>query len=159
MRARDHGPRTTYGVYYPHGSKFDLRHIGMHNGDDKAYYLRRKFNVIAIEANPTLVAAAAKRFDAEIKTGQLKILNIGIAAEEGEFPFWVSEKVSQWSSFDRGLASRDGSPHHEVRVTCKRLRTVLNEFGVPYYLKIIQGNDTLCITTSRPKSPAAIHFD
>ena len=30
--------------------------VGMHNGDDTAYYLRRGFRVVAIEPNPALVA-------------------------------------------------------------------------------------------------------
>ena len=30
---------------------FDL---GMHNGDDTAFYLSRGFNVVALEANPAL---------------------------------------------------------------------------------------------------------
>jgi FkbM family methyltransferase len=39
--------------------------VGMHNGDDTAYYLRRGFRVIAIEPNPALVATAAERFRRE----------------------------------------------------------------------------------------------
>ena len=30
--------------------------IGLHRGEDTAYYVARGFNVIAIEANPDLVA-------------------------------------------------------------------------------------------------------
>jgi hypothetical protein len=36
--------------------------IGMHNGDDTAYYLSRGFNVLAVEANPKLAATATERF-------------------------------------------------------------------------------------------------
>lgn len=36
--------------------------IGMHNGDDSDYYLKKGFRVIAIEANPTLCALGAARF-------------------------------------------------------------------------------------------------
>jgi hypothetical protein len=35
--------------------------VGMNNGDDIAYYLRRGFRVLAIEANPDLVANADLR--------------------------------------------------------------------------------------------------
>ena len=75
--------------------------VGMHNGDDTAYYLWRGFRVVAIEANPELVANAANRFRSEIEAGHVKILNVGIAAEEGELPFWVCQTDSRLSSFDR----------------------------------------------------------
>jgi FkbM family methyltransferase len=69
--------------------------VGMHNGDDTAYYLRRGFRVVAIEPNPTLVATASERFCREIEAGELKILNVGVAAEDGELPFWVCETDSR----------------------------------------------------------------
>jgi FkbM family methyltransferase len=120
--------------------------VGMHNGDDTAYYLWRGFNVIAVEADPALAAAAAMRFYEEIKSGQIKILNIGIAAEDGEFAFWICETDSHWNSLDRELASRNCSPHHEIRVPCRNFAGVIEEFGIPHYLKIdIEGRDTLCV--------------
>src|SRR5262245_50303064 len=78
----------------------------MNNGDDTAYYLRRGFRVVAIEADTCLAKCAAERFRTQISSGRLRILNIGIAAEEGELPFWICETHSEWSSFDRKIASR-----------------------------------------------------
>jgi FkbM family methyltransferase len=120
--------------------------VGMNNGDDTAYYLRRGYRVVAIEANPRLTAKAAERFPEEIGSRRLKILNVGIAAEEAELPFWISETHSEWSSFDRTIASRDRSPHYQISIPCRRLGSILQEFGVPYYLKVdIEGNDFLCV--------------
>jgi FkbM family methyltransferase len=126
--------------------------VGMNNGDDTAYYLRRGFRVLAIEANPDLVANSARRFAGEIATRRLMILNVGIAAEEGVLSFWICETNSRLSSFDRRLASLDGSwPHHEIRVPCRRFRSLLEEFGVPFYVKVdIQGNDFLCVEDLDP---------
>jgi hypothetical protein len=45
--------------------------IGMHNGADTEFYLRKGFDVIAIEANPDCVAHVRKRFEAEISAGRL----------------------------------------------------------------------------------------
>ena len=59
--------------------------VGMNNGDDTAYYLQRGFRVVAIEADARLAKCAVERFGAQISSGQLRILNIGIAAEEGDF--------------------------------------------------------------------------
>jgi FkbM family methyltransferase len=126
--------------------------VGMNNGDDTAYYLWRGFRVVAIEANPELVASASNRFRREIEAGYLQILNVGIAAEEGELPFWVCETDLRLSSFDRRLASLGGlSGAHEIHVPCRKFRSILDEFGMPFYLKIdIQGNDFLCIEALKP---------
>jgi hypothetical protein len=56
--------------------------IGMHNGDDTNYYLHRGFNVLSIEAAPTIVQHAKDRFSEYIQKGKLEILNIAIADTE-----------------------------------------------------------------------------
>jgi FkbM family methyltransferase len=136
-------------------SKYDpglIYDVGMNNGDDTAYYLRRGFRVVAIEPNPALVATASERFRREIETGALKILNVGVAAEDGELPFWICPTDSRLSSFDRRGASLNGChPVEEIRVACRTFRSILDEFGVPFYLKIdIQGNDALCVEALDP---------
>jgi hypothetical protein len=60
--------------------------VGMHKGQDTAFYLAKGFRVVAIEANLSLVRWARFRFRREIKRGQLKILNIGVGEKEGVFP-------------------------------------------------------------------------
>ena len=121
--------------------------VGMHNGDDTAYYLWRGFRVVAIEPNPGLVATAAERFRREIEADELKVLNVGVAAEGGELPFWVCLTDSRLSSLYRGDASLDDRyPVEEIRVPCRTFRSILDDFGVPFYLKVdIQGNDSLCV--------------
>jgi FkbM family methyltransferase len=125
--------------------------VGMNNGDDTAYYLRRGFRVVAIEANPELVATAANRFGSEIEAGYLKLLNVGIASEERELPFWVCQTDPALSSFDASIASL-GYAVHATPVPCRKFRSILDEFGVPFYLKVdIQGNDFLCIEALDPR--------
>lgn len=120
--------------------------VGMGNGDDTAYYLSRGFQVVAIEANPAMVDQSSRRFEREIATGTLSILNIGIREKEGEFPFWICDSFPDWSSFARSVASRGGAAHHEILVQCRRFRSVLTEFGIPYYLKLdIEGREICCL--------------
>jgi FkbM family methyltransferase len=120
--------------------------VGMNDGADTAYYLSRGFRVVAIEADPRKAAEAADRFAKEIRANRLHILNIGIAAEDGELPFWICEERPEWSSFDQEIASRDGCKHHQIIVRSQGFHSIIKEFGVPYYLKIdIDGNDVLCI--------------
>ncbi len=120
--------------------------IGMNNGDDTAYYLHKGFQVVAVEANPNLAEAATGRFRGEIAAERLIIVNAGIAREDGSMPFWICEAHSEWSSFDRSIASRDNCRHYDILVPCRTFRSVIEEFGVPFYLKVdIEGNDHCCL--------------
>jgi FkbM family methyltransferase len=120
--------------------------IGMNNGDDTAYYLQRGFRVIAVEANPALVSQAIQRFEREVAEDRLVVLNVGIAEQPGKLRFWICETHPEWSSFDQGIASRDGCPHHAITIACRRFGSLLEEYEVPYYLKVdIEGNDLLCL--------------
>jgi len=129
--------------------------IGMHNGDDTRYYLANGYRVVAVDANPSLCDAARKRFAKEISTGQLSILNVGIAETEGEEDFWVSS-TTECSSFDHSMATRENKRADCIKVKTIPFRRLLEEEGTPYFLKIdIEGSDGLCIndlalTESRP---------
>jgi FkbM family methyltransferase len=120
--------------------------VGMNNGDDTAYYLRCGFKVIAIEADPTLCEHAASRFTDAISAGKLKILNVAISEQEGNRPFYICDIHSAWSSFDRAIASRNGAAHHAITVRACQFSELLEEHGLPFYLKIdIEGKDWLCV--------------
>jgi FkbM family methyltransferase len=82
--------------------------IGMHDGSDTTYYLAAGFRVLAVEADPSLVAQVSRRFPEEIQSGQLIILNVAMAAEEGESEFWINETQSTLNSFNRETTARRG---------------------------------------------------
>jgi FkbM family methyltransferase len=120
--------------------------VGMNNGDDTAYYLHRGFRVVAIDADAALVAAASRRFKQEIDRGQLTLLNLGITTEPGPLDFWICEAKPEWNSFNRKAASRNGLPHHSIKVPGQTFDWVLKNYGIPFYLKIdIEGSDALCL--------------
>jgi len=121
--------------------------VGVNNGDDTANYLESGFRVVGIEANPDMVAACVKRFHEPLRDGRLILLNVAIAEQDGLAEFYVSEgNRSVWSSLDPGLAGRTGLGTRAIQVPARRFRSVLEEFGVPYYLKIdIEGADHLCL--------------
>ena len=126
--------------------------VGFHNGDDSAYYLHCGYQVVAVEANPLLVEAGRQRFDAQIKSGQLKLLHCGISDQPGIADFWVHEAHSEWSSFMREFGCRDGGPCHAVPVECVPFRHILDAHGVPFYLKVdIEGHDEQCIENLDPE--------
>ncbi len=43
--------------------------VGMHRGEDTAFYLAKGYRVVGFEANPELVEACQRRFAAEIGGG------------------------------------------------------------------------------------------
>jgi FkbM family methyltransferase len=118
---------------------FDL---GMNNGDDTDFYLRRGFDVVALEANPALCKKAEKRFASAVTEGRLKILNVAIWDKPGAATFFVNLDNDHWSSLDIGWAGRDASRCKEINVRCVTLAELFGKFGVPRYLKIdVEGVD------------------
>jgi FkbM family methyltransferase len=127
--------------------------IGVCNGDDSAYYLHKGYRVVGLEANPMLLPRLRDRFAQEIHAGRYHLLGLGISEAEGEAEFWVCDDRPEWSSFDRTVASRNGSRHHSETVPTCRFLSVIEKFGIPVYCKIdIEGNDNLCLK-DMPRNP------
>jgi FkbM family methyltransferase len=126
--------------------------VGVNNCTDTAYYIHRGYKVLGIEANPVMVSLLQDKFSREIESGTFTLLNFGIAKNEGEFEFWVCDDPPEWSSFDRGIASRNDAKHHSVMVKTRRFFDIITEHGVPFYCKIdMEGHDRLCLTSLTPK--------
>jgi FkbM family methyltransferase len=118
---------------------FDL---GTNDGEDTAFYLKRGFNVVALEANPVLCDKGRQRFQNEISQGRLSLLNVAIADRPGQAKFYVNLENDHWSSLNAEWAGRDATKFKEISVECVTVRSLFAEFGVPYYLKIdVEGAD------------------
>jgi FkbM family methyltransferase len=124
---------------------FDL---GMHDGADTDYYLRKGFRVVAVEADPVLAESATRRFRDAIAERRLTIVNKAVAARPGRV---VLHRVQNaiWSTLEDAraeLAARKGSDHDDIEVDAITSADLLREYGVPYYLKIdIEGLDTTAL--------------
>jgi FkbM family methyltransferase len=128
------------------GERYLIYDIGMHDGKDSAYYLREGYRVVAVDANPYFVRAAESAFRDDIASGRLTVLNVGIAESAGVAKFWICDDHSDWSSFDRAFASREGARHHPINVTLRPFRDLLDEYGLPHYCKVdIEGSDMACV--------------
>ena len=123
--------------------------VGMHTGEDTAFYLKKGFRVVAVEANESLVEGARERFADEIDAGRLTIYNVAIAEREGTTDFFVNLEKDDWGTTSREFVTRNealGTRHTKVEVPCMPLQRILRECGVPYYAKIdIEGADLLCL--------------
>jgi FkbM family methyltransferase len=123
--------------------------VGMHHGEDTDFYLKKGFRVVAIEAIGDYCDAARERFAAAVDRGQLRLLNVAIAAETGTVKFYRNEKKSVWGTIDpefAALRSARGAAVTCIEVPAVTFDSVLAEHGVPYYLKVdIEGADRLCL--------------
>jgi FkbM family methyltransferase len=135
--------------------------VGLHVGQDTDYYLKKGFRVVAIEANPLLVNECSARFSDAIAAGRLTIVNVGIATEDGTFPFYVNDQLSEWSSFNHEIGTSRGA-YHVIQVPGTTLEKVMARHGVPYYLKLdIEGLDLAAIQSLRslPAKPRHVSLE
>jgi FkbM family methyltransferase len=122
--------------------------VGLHLGEDSEFYLKKGFDVVAVEANPALADKTANRLKPYVDAGRLTIVNKAIARDEGPITFFASD-VSVWGTTDPKWAERNrrlGSSNSEVTISGIPFYRLLEQYGVPYYMKIdIEGADTLCL--------------
>jgi FkbM family methyltransferase len=124
--------------------------VGMHKGEDTAFYLRKGFDVVAIEANAELCRECSHLFSNEIAAGRLTIIDKAISDTGGIISFFINERHSNWGTASLGWVKRNearGAMSHEVEVEATTINDVLQQFGTPYYMKIdIEGADILCLS-------------
>ena len=126
--------------------------LGMHGGEDTAFYLKRGFEVVGVEANPRLVEMLDEKFAREIRFGQLRIVGKAINSHPGRAKFLVNA-VSVWGTLTEAFAERnagEGAEAHEIMVECVTFADILREYGMPYYLKMdIEGCESFCLDDLR----------
>lgn len=123
--------------------------VGMHTGEDTDFYLKKGFRVVAVEANPSMVEAAQRRFSRELENGSLIIVGKAIASEDGIVRFAINSRESEWGTIETSYAQRNelvGTTNQWIDVPATKFESVLREYGVPYFLKVdVEGADHLCI--------------
>jgi len=126
---------------------FDL---GFHRGEDTDHYLALGHRVVAVEANPELVAAGRQRFAAAIDSGQLRLVQsavVGQARGLEQVSFHPHPSRSEWGSVDLRWVRRNAEAHqlpHDqpIAVAATSLPALVAEHGCPWLLKIdIEGAD------------------
>jgi len=129
---------------------FDL---GLHKGEDTAFYLKKGYRVVAVEADPDLAAECRRRFRAEIDRGSLHIIEGAIVAvndcKDGYIKFYKNPHESLWGTTEAAWRERNvrlGAPSNEIEVPRLDLGAILRRHGMPYYLKIdLEGADRLAL--------------
>jgi FkbM family methyltransferase len=124
--------------------------IGASEGSDIAYYLRKGFQVVAVEADPVMYASLLQRFAREIADGSVVLLNRVAADTSGQaVQFWRNQVYQGLSTFDH-----EGAQFREHLVPCAgqtaNWQDIVALRGVPYYCKIdIEGGEARFLRSMR----------
>jgi len=126
--------------------------VGLHKGEDTAYYLKKGFQVVAFEADPDLVSLCKKKFINEISDGSLTIVEGAIVEnpKKGEIVrFYKNNKNTVWGTVVKDWSERNeqlGAKSEIIEVPVIDFKQYLILFGIPYYMKIdIEGMDMVCL--------------
>ncbi len=132
--------------------------VGMNNGEDADFYLKKGFRVVAVEADPALCAEVAGRYPVEIAAGRLVIVNRAISPSGAPVRFFVCRTNTAWSTAVPALRDKwaaTGAEFVEIEVEGLEMRELVARFGVPHYAKIdIEGFDLVCLEGLRDAAPA-----
>jgi FkbM family methyltransferase len=120
--------------------------IGAHNGSDTEFYLKKGFQVIAIEPNPHSCHEIIKRLGSYLDSGQL-ILREYAVSDENELSLWIHKIHTDWASVNPNWNSKYPDEIEEILVDGCSMYTHYCMFGQDvYYVKIdVEGQDAMCI--------------
>ncbi len=127
--------------------------VGLHKGKDTLFYLKEGFQVVAFEANPSLIEYCKQYFANEIESGQLiivegAIIDFNTSIKEDSVIFFKNANDA-WGTVNKTWAERNqylGYQNEIIKVNTVNFKDCLEKYGIPYFLKIdIEGMDTICL--------------
>lgn len=123
--------------------------IGMHTGKDTEFYLRKGFRVVAVEAHPELASQAKVKFASAIAEGQLVIIDKAVvdsSCQASRVTFYVNDSKSDWGTLLPDWCRSMDSNFRAIEVPAVRFDEILEQYGIPYYMKIdIEGSEAACL--------------
>jgi len=133
--------------------------VGVHRGEDSAYYLALGYRVVGFEANPALLDHCRRRFADELRDGRLTLVDGAISADADATVkfFQHSHSMLGTTNADWVQRNRDLGATECIEVPAVDFAACLQEHGVPYFVKIdIEGADRVCLdalhsTAGRPQ--------
>lgn len=137
--------------------------VGLHRGEDTAFYLAMGYRVIGFEANPALVHLCRKRFRSEIRQGRLEIIEGAVANTARSVTFY-QHQLSAWGTTKGEWVQRNAAlgESYALEVPAVDFAAAIHEHGMPHYLKIdIEGSDDVCLQALRDfdQRPAYVSWE
>jgi FkbM family methyltransferase len=121
--------------------------IGVHRGEDTAYYLWQNHSVVAVDANPKWITLFRERVPKLLATGRLQVVHTAVSDDVGYAQFWIPEDNPQWASLHQRIAQRESTVKSSIWVNVTTLAKLIDDYGVPDYLKIdIEASDCACLS-------------
>ena len=141
--------------------------IGMHKGEDTAYYLAKGFNVVAFEADPEHASHCRARFAEAIQTERLTIVEGAITppTENGRVVFYKNlVNTFQGTTSAEWAKQLERRRKRSVAIEVARIDIAeqFKTFGIPHYLKVdIESADRLVLEAlaSFPVRPPYLSFE
>lgn len=129
--------------------------VGLHQGQDTDYYLKKGYRVIAFEANPDNAEFCRNKFAEAIRAGRLTIVEGAItdqsriSKQSHKVRFYRNLSSSLWGSTCEEWAFRNevmGTENEIIEVEAVDFASCLEKYGIPFYLKAdIVGSETVCL--------------
>lgn len=135
-----------------HINKNLIYDVGMHQGQDTDFYLKKGFAVVGFEANPSNAEICRQRFADAIRANRLTVVEGAIvenAAPDARARFYLNKDHSFWGSTADDWAYRNevmGTSNEIIEVGAINFARAIEQHGMPFYLKAdIVGSETICL--------------
>jgi len=122
--------------------------VGLHKGEDSAFYLAKGYRVVAFEANAALISLCRARFSTEIGAGRMTIVEGAISASDQPTVRFYQHPNTVWGTTDERFVARNLAlgPSEAVDVPVVSFADLVRSTGMPSFIKIdIEGADRLCL--------------
>jgi FkbM family methyltransferase len=128
--------------------------VGLHKGEDAAFYIAMGYRVVGFEADPELAAHCRTRFRDELAAGRFTLVEGAITTTAGDsVTFYRHPGVPPWGTIDRRWRERNkelGASSVALEVAAVDFARWLADAGTPHYMKVdIEGSDRACFDALR----------
>lgn len=134
--------------------------IGTNKGEDAMFYAHLGYNVIAVDADPSLIEENKREHKAHLD--KITFLNYAISEKDGDTLELFINSDSGKNSLIEEVGARQDSLAGKVAVKTITLRTLVEQYGLPYYIKIdIEGYDAVAVRSliGMPEMPPYISVE
>ena len=108
--------------------------LGANNGDDIPYYLTKADKVVAVEANPRLVAQIQQRFFKDIQSGQLVVEGYAVTVcRKPTIDFYVCDDDVKSKTIE---PDEEIDRYKKITVPTINILDLIKKHGNPFYIKI-----------------------